>query len=155
MVTNISYAGGWKWEFFRIFDDLTVPSCTNLKVFGNEKTNYDEAKRFCYFPKAKPIDGNQCIVYSIGSNNVWDFEVHMVKESDCKIETFDCSVANATMPDEIKSRTRFHKVCLGHATSEKKNSDNTFMPLAQLNTLVGRKEGPDYLKMDIEVRIFY
>jgi hypothetical protein len=143
----------WKWELFRIFGGPTIAPCEHLKVFGNEKTNYDEAKRFCYFPNAKHSGGGSCVVYSVGSNNVWDFEVHMVKESDCIIETFDCTVPNVTMPDEIKSRTRFHKVCLGHTSTDHKKLK--FMTLSQINNLVGRKEGPDYFKMDIEVCFTY
>lgn len=102
------FGGAWKWELFRQ-DFVTVPECKNLKIFGNERTNYDEAKRFCYYPNSKP---GGCVVYSIGSNDKWDFEENFFKDADCAIETFDCTI-NATIPEGIRSRTKYNLVCLG------------------------------------------
>ena len=44
------------------------------------------------------------------------------------------------------SRTRFWKSCLGVSDSD----DKSFMTFKSLNKMVGRNEGPDYLKVDIE-----
>jgi len=125
--------------------DGTVPACKSLKVFGNEASNYDEAKRFCYFGDRK---NQTCVVYSVGGNNQWDFEEYMHHGSNCDIETFDCTV-NATVPLKIKDRTRFHKICLG-ASNSLRNGHQRFLTLHQMNKVVGRASGPDYFKMDIE-----
>ena len=87
------FKGVWQWELWRLLNDRdgTVPACKSLKVFGNEATNYDEAKRFCYF--GDKLKKNQsCVVYSVGGNNQWDFEEYMHHGSNCDIETFDCTV---------------------------------------------------------------
>jgi hypothetical protein len=117
----------WKYEFDRVLPPSVDPPCRSLEVFGNERVNYDEAKRFCHVHRAagaasafsasstsasaagaataasaaafsssaldSPTNSNSssysnssssssssgggaqpCVVYSIGSNNKWDFE---------------------------------------------------------------------------------
>lgn len=143
------FDGHWKWEVFRVMGDSMIePPCNNLHVFGNERTNYDEAKRFCYFGGAKPLAGEKCVAYSIGSNNVWNFEEYMHADSDCTIETFDCT-CNMSIPEAIQGRTRAHPYCLGPISSTNDRGEK-FMTLADLNKLLGREKGPDYYKMDIE-----
>ena len=61
------------------------------------------------------------------------------------METFDCT-CNATVPSEIEARTRFWGSCLGTTDSP----DHKFLTFPSLNKMIGRKEGPDYLKVDIE-----
>jgi hypothetical protein len=36
----------------------------------------------------------------------------MWEVTNCRIETFDCTV-DPEMPERIKDRTRFHKICIG------------------------------------------
>ena len=189
------FTGRWKWEPDRVlheplrkFDinDKPLHECSTMTVFGDEKHNYDEAKRFCFFgdksltndlrkvrkrrmlrENANRIsDGDKkmgrrleednkgnvtatttapCTVYSIGSNNKWDFEMNFFKQTKCKIETFDCT-CNATIPPEIETRTRFWESCIGATDS----NDKKFLTFPSLNRMIGRKEGPDYLKVDIE-----
>ena len=136
-VSFANFAGRWKYEPERILGPF-IPECKNLRVFGK---NFDEQKYFCYDEKV-----SDCVVYSVGSNNVWDFEVNIFRNTNCTIETFDCTV-NATIPPEIISRTRYHKYCLGrHQYGDK------FKTLQGLNAIVGRNTPPDYFKMDIEGR---
>ena len=137
-----------------------LDSCQHLTVFGDEKANYDEAKRFCYVPSSSsssevkeqkqqiPITSiAPCVTYSIGSNNKWDFEEHMVRDTNCRIETFDCTV-DATVPFHIHNRTRFHSFCLGSKAGT--IGQQIYMTLPQLNAKAGRNQGPDYFKIDIE-----
>ena len=119
-----------------------------MKTFGDEKANYDETKRFCYFPNAT-YPGGKCVAYSIGSYNQWAFEEGFYAESNCLMQTFDCTV-NATVPTPIRDRTTFHKTCIG-ATDKKSQDGNLFLTLPSINKLVNRGFGPDYFKMDIEV----
>lgn len=152
-------------EMYRVMGPM-VPECSHLKIFGDEKKNYDEAKRFCYFPDAKHAGGGRCVAYryfehvllclydkeicaSIGSNNNWAFEEYIHKDSECSIETFDCTI-NATIPEPIRDRTKFYHICLG-TTNNIDRKNQKFGTLSHLNALVGRSEGPDYFKMDIEV----
>jgi hypothetical protein len=151
------FDGRWKWEPdrvihepLRVFNDADQPiyECSTMKVFGDEKANYDEAKRFCFFGEQSLIENNnggKCTAYSIGSNNKWNFEEDFFRSTKCNIETFDCT-CNVTIPAEIKSRTRFWPTCLGTSDS----NDKKFLTFKALNEMIGRKEGPDYLKVDIE-----
>jgi len=144
------FSGSWKWEMFRL-NFPKVPECSHLKIFGDEKKNYDEAKRFCYYPNAKTAEGTEgskCVAYSIGSNDKWAFEEDFFAQSDCNIETFDCT-CNATVPEAIRSRTRFHQVCLGTKDSVDGRGQR-FSTLQHINKVAGRQHGPDYFKMDIE-----
>lgn len=167
------FQGRWKWEPdrvlrepLRVYDlnDKMINECSTMKVFGDERKNYDEAKRFCFFgdqslvakdKNRRQLRGRQlsetiqqsapCTAYSIGSNNKWDFEIDFHHSTNCAMETFDCT-CNVTIPDEIKNRTRFWHSCVG----VKDSADKEFLTFKSLNKLVGRNEGPDYLKVDIE-----
>ena len=151
----------WRGEVDRVMMPM-LSSCQHLTVFGDEKTNYDEAKRFCYVPlssstvvekQKQQIDvtitssHTPCVTYSIGSNNKWDFEEHMYRDTNCRIETFDCTV-DATVPLHIHNRTRFHSFCLGSKSGT--IGQQIYMTLPQLNAKAGRNQGPDYFKIDIE-----
>jgi len=37
---------------------------------------------------------DRCVVYSIGSNNQWDFEEAIFRSTKCMIETFDCTLVS-------------------------------------------------------------
>ena len=109
---------------------------------------YEEIRRLQESNKEKAISAAPaapCTAYSIGSNNKWDFEVNFFKQTNCRMETFDCT-CNATVPPEIEARTKFWGSCLGTTDSP----DHKFLTFPSLNKMIGRKEGPDYLKVDIE-----
>ncbi len=57
------------------------------------------------------------------------------------------------VPPRIKSRTRFHRVCLGK--KDEKINGKVFLSWKSLNSLVGRTVGPNYLKIDIEGISFF
>jgi hypothetical protein len=54
-----------------------------------------------------------CVVYSIGGNNQWGFEVDVLAKTPCEVHTFDCTgpIGRFQKPDH--ERLHFHHVCLG------------------------------------------
>ena len=195
-----------------------------MRVFGNEASNYDEAKRFCHVLRdpseiernviesageenksgvdsslntggqsnefglnpvvdkdlekileaggskmimvdnenntmsvldqirADPAHRNSpCEVYSVGSNNKWDFEEYIHASTNCTIDTFDCT-CKGKVPKHIRDRTRFHHICLG--AEDFASPDGTlYLTLARINAFLGRRNGPDFFKLDVEVRV--
>jgi hypothetical protein len=55
-------------------------------------------------------NNNSCLIYSIGSDNNFDFEKSAYAATGCDIHTFDCTVANATNKPPF---VHFHPWCLG------------------------------------------
>jgi hypothetical protein len=131
------------------------PACKHpLTAFGGG----DDEKRACLHPddlskmgKQKSSEQNpDCTVYSIGSNNQWDFEMSIYNKTSCRIETFDCT-CDGNVPNKIKDRTRFHKICLGDRN--KTVNGKQHLSWSEMNSVVGVKSAPSYLKIDIEGKI--
>jgi hypothetical protein len=61
-----------------------------------------------------------CVVYSIGGNNEWQFELDLLRHTPCEIHTFDCTghksrfkVPSSEHKDNAhNNRLHFHHVCL-------------------------------------------
>jgi len=70
----------------------------------------DEAKVVCGLDTLKP----GCIVYSIGGNNQWLFELDILDKTPCEVHTFDCTgdLSRFEVPSN-QDRLHFHHVCLG------------------------------------------
>lgn len=69
-----------------------------------------EAKRACGLPK------KDCVVFSVGSNGQWAFEIDIVNRTDCEVHTFDCTIDGSVhVPDEIAHRVHLHRYCFGRA----------------------------------------
>jgi hypothetical protein len=64
----------WKTEFVDNLDTTRLPRCKDFHTFGRK---FDEMKMFCSPPEMK----EDCNVYSLGSNNLWDFEEQMFKDT--------------------------------------------------------------------------
>jgi len=122
------------------------PSCrTKLESFGAG----DEEKRACGLSEIARDKRGNCIIYSIGSNNVWGFEEDIFNRTQCKVETFDCTVGEDSKPPYyIQSRVHLHRICLGESDAVINN--RTFMSWQTINQMIGLKSGPTFLKMDIE-----
>jgi len=140
------FKGAWKWEMFRVMGPTLTP-CSKLKVYGNERKNYDEAKRFCDFHDQPRNQGKECVAYSLGSNNNWAFEEYIHAETPCRIETFDCTL-NATIPPAIRDRTKFHMVCIGSASTHQHGYK--YLTFQDINKHVDAPRGPDFYKVDVE-----
>jgi len=139
------FHGGWKHELWRISRPVFAPNCPNLRTFSVH--DYDLMKKFCWTTG----DDEECSMYSIGSNNQWDFEEDLYKVTKCKTHTFDCTVASPRVPPTIADRTSYHSVCIGQKTF-RDSKGRSFMTYKDLLNLTGHQEtGVDYFKMDVEV----
>lgn len=95
------------------------------------------------------MGNNECVVFSIGSDNQWEFEEAIYARTPCRIETFDCTVKdNAKVPETIQDRTRLHRVCLGD--KEEFINDKQFSTWNSLLQIAEMSSAPTFLKMDIE-----
>lgn len=55
------------------------------------------------------LNSTGCVIYSVGSNDQWEFEDAMLAETPCEVHTFDC-----TSPAKTRGpRHHFHPVCVG------------------------------------------
>lgn len=129
----------WKFEFATRLDKIRLPKCTDFHKFG---TAFDEMKYFC----APEQQRKNCNVYSLGSNNQWEFEEQMYKDTECHMSTFDCTV-NATIPLGIRDRTSFYKKCVGNP--KQKILGEPLIRMTDLKALTN-VDRIDYLKVDIE-----
>ncbi len=92
-----------------------------------------------------------CIIISLGSRNMWDFEEDIyAKMPNCKIHTFDCTVPVGSQPPKnISSRTTLHRICIGSKDSTTKDGA-VFKTWESIMTVIKATKEPLYLKMDIE-----
>lgn len=131
------------------------PACSELS-FLDASSNHDEGKYVCGLSMLKQHPhgddpSEQCTILSIGSNNMWAFEVAAFRETSCQIHTFDCTVKKPLVPAEIQSRTTFHKVCLGESDTHMPDG-RVFKsyPTLLKDHVPGLTRPPEVLKMDIE-----
>ena len=99
-----------------------------------------------------------CVVYSIGGNNKWEFELDLLAKTPCEVHTFDCTgpLSRFQKPDD--ERIHFHHVCLGTQhegilpEEECKNENNKCGETWTLFEMQQRLEHNrlDLLKIDIE-----
>jgi len=180
----VPFTGAWRGELHRVIGPK-MKRCKHFHTFG---TKYDEQKMFCLLTEESAssgtkgngtttttaADGVECSVYSIGSNNIWDFEEAMFKATPCSIHAFDCTVGHkAAPPRSIRGRTTLHRTCLAR-TAPRNNEliyqvrpqdigfDMTIVtsgdtaPLLNFTTVPGLNHlaktplGAAYFKLDIE-----
>jgi hypothetical protein len=125
----------------RLFDALgpVVNPCVTKEPFGTG----DEEKWFCV---SHQLMQEGCSVWSIGSNNQWEFEKAMAARTPCKIHTFDCTLENGFQPpSEIVGRSTQYPYCLGSSSSSERQN---FRDLQNITALTGGRA--DFFKMDIE-----
>ena len=128
-----------RWELFG-----PIANCSSgLKKYGSKA---DGHKWLCGVDAAMQNEG--CVVYSIGSNNEWDFELSIAKATNCEIHTFDCNVAIPKVPPKLSSRLTFHKFCVA-GRNELDAEGHAFRTLASIQAELGHKK-VDLLKVDIE-----
>lgn len=141
--------GHHTWDRFFVFNP-TATSFSKSCLGGNCKSG--ESKVAFGIDQLKP----GCIVYSIGSNNRFDFEISALKDTPCEVHTFDC-----TGPKErfdrvpVHERMHFHWLCLGDKPEEgpkrcqgREKCGNTSTLLEIQRDL--KHTQIDLLKMDIE-----
>jgi len=88
---------------------LPCPHKYGLVRYGN---SLGTGKMLCGMTTIVPT--TKCIVYSLGSNNNFEFEEALTQKTSCEVHTYDCTSSPPTAP--IKG-LKFHKVCMGEKTN--------------------------------------
>lgn len=121
------------------------PKCHSLDEIGSESTQWDhEKKRFCGL--AQFSKEPKCVVFSFGSANQWGFEADIVRRTNCRVETFDCT-GDFEVPYALRDRVRFHKTCIASSS----NADGkTYVSWEQAVNRYSSGLQIAYVKADIE-----
>jgi len=137
---------------FEAFEELAT---CNYDCVGG-KCSADRSKIICGLSK---LNDEKCVVYSIGSNNYWEFELEILEKTPCTVHTFDCTGPRSRFTVPNHERLHFHHVCLGAepvpAPTElgPKIFNSTvigeIMTLHQIQKMLNHKR-IDLLKFDIE-----
>jgi len=142
------------------------PKCRDFEAFRWHTAKVGEAvsgehKFACGLSSTR----GPCTVISLGSNNDWAFESWVHEHTPCRIETFDCTLSETTIPPKwISSRVRFHQACPSgttHVVRPNLTSPTSarglqrdwplqFVDWATLSANIKLTESPAMLKMDIE-----
>jgi hypothetical protein len=99
-----------------------------------------------------------CVVYSVGGNNQWEFEMDVLAKTPCEVHTFDCTgpITRFTKPEH--ERLHFHHVCLGQknkpapaepASESKSAVHGEFWTLEKMQKTLKHSQ-IDLFKIDIE-----
>ena len=98
-----------------------------------------------------------CIVYSIGGNNDWRFELDLLERTPCEIHTFDCTGPHSRFIKPKNDRLYFHHICLAaESVNAPETCDNghesicgPMMSIQHVQDMMNHTR-IDLLKMDIE-----
>lgn len=98
-----------------------------------------------------------CIVYSIGGNNQWEFELDIVKQTPCVVYTLDCTGPRDRFQVPEHDRIIFEHICLGSQPEDGQADclSNTTkcgstMTLQMIQERLNHNKAADLLKIDIE-----
>jgi hypothetical protein len=123
--------------------DISMPCPSALVRLGNSDNSGDTGKLVCDGDIL--LRSSECLIYSLGSNNQFDFEEAVSKQStNCQVHTFDCT---SEAPKKPIDRVTFEKVCLGGEDVD--FSGRSFRRLSSLMSKNGHSH-LNLLKMDIE-----
>ena len=137
----------------RFFPFDSLASCKEISCIGG-RCGADEAKIICGLEELQ--DDTNCVAYSIGGNNQWEFELDIISRTKCNVHTFDCTgdVTRFHKPDH--SRIHFHHICLSDryaapnlACDKSRGLCGAMMTLKEIQTMLNHSR-IDFLKMDIE-----
>lgn len=84
---------------------LPCPYPNNLTRIGGI---HDGNKVLCGIELMQSM--NNCVVYSLGSFNNFNFEYDLLQNTSCHVYTYDCT---STPPVSTIDRLNFYKICLG------------------------------------------
>lgn len=141
----------------RFFPFDPVANCSDLQCIGGECSD-DTSKIACGMDSLGELD--DCVIYSIGGNNQWEFELDLLKKTKCQIHTFDCTGLESRFHKPDEDRLHFHHVCLGAVSAkgigsdhescvDKRNLCGDSMTLGEIQERWGHDQ-IDLLKLDIE-----
>lgn len=148
---------------FEAFEEMSScdKSCIGGSCDTDNKNIADRSKAICGLSRlSDQSHEKKCIVYSIGSNNFWEFELEILKETPCEVHSFDCTGPRERFKVPANERLYFHHVCLGseYVTAplgpipdSKKDHrvQGPIMTLHQIQKMLNHEQ-IDLLKMDIE-----
>ena len=131
------------WTRFKAFE--AMGGCNETCVGGMCKE--DESKITCGVQEGSMEA--PCVVYSIGGNNKWDFEMDLLKKTPCTVHTFDCTgdISRFKIPDH--DRLHFHYICLGDENKPATSDQGEFWTLNKMQKTFNHTQ-IDLLKVDIE-----
>lgn len=123
---------------FSLFDPFV--SCPDNQKVARYGGSGDGGKLLC----PSLLQQTNCVVYSLGSNNNFDFEQDILGRTSCKVATFDCTSQSRT----LGPRHTFVSKCLG--SEERMASDpSKWVTLQQAMNELGHSS-ITLLKIDIE-----
>lgn len=122
----------------------TCKSVDVIKSSSEVRMKRHEEKLMC----SVPIISNQSCgeMMSIGSNGEWGFENVITSVTDCKIHTFDCTVAQPNKPRNPS--IQFYPYCLGK--QDKNISNREYMSYFSMLKKANINSAPKLLKIDVE-----
>jgi len=147
----------------RFFPFVPMAPCKeeHLECVGG-KCGTDLAKTLCglqeHLETRRTTDSDSaipCVIYSIGGNNLWGFELDLLKRTPCEIHTFDCTGERERFQvPENTTRIHFHHVCLtAYSKNGKYEPDGNMIgeswTLLEMQQKLGHSR-IDVLKVDIE-----
>jgi len=89
---------------------LLMATCQSKECVGGP-CRHDLSKVVCGLTELQKE--RECIIYSIGGNNQWDFELDLMQKTPCEVHTFDCTGPPTRFAKPKNDRLHFHHVCLG------------------------------------------
>ncbi len=108
------------------FLDLVYPTdhpfpCKSIKPYGD---NVGTQKFLCGLEQL-----DECIIYSLGSNNLFDFERAISKKTNCKVHIFDCT---SDPPATEIENVQFHKICVGEPNNPGRSLQAKLFPYVNM-----------------------
>mmetsp|Transcript_8003 Transcript_8003/g.11644 ORF Transcript_8003/g.11644 Transcript_8003/m.11644 type:complete len:357 (+) Transcript_8003:34-1104(+) len=139
----------------RFFPFEAMSDCEQACVGGS--CGADASKIVCGMGQLQFLNEKKCVVYSIGGNNKWQFELGILRSTSCQVYTFDCTGSKSRFRKPQDDRLSFHHICLGAASQPAPGfADNCtqgicgpIMTLQEIQKMLGHNQ-IDLLKMDIE-----
>jgi hypothetical protein len=158
----------YTWARFFPFDAMSSAECHSTCVGAACK--HDDSKIVCGIEQLSKMEklkteqqkqSNQCVVYSMGGNNQWQFELDVLDKTPCQVHTFDCTGHIDRFRKPVHPRLTFHHTCLGaeHVpfnhdqacsnTTSIQSICGDVLTLYQIQILLGH-QSIDLFKIDIE-----
>ena len=112
-----------RYRFFPF--QVMAPCSEDAKSCVGGKCGDDDSKIMCGVDLLR--SEQDCIIYAIGGDNQWDFEMDLLEKTPCQIHTFDCTgdrsrfhvpagdIKNGQKSQNYSGRLHFHHICLSDA----------------------------------------
>jgi hypothetical protein len=141
-----------KHNWDRFFPFEVMAECNTTCVGGPCKR--DVSKITCGIENLQAE--KNCVVYSVGGNNQWEFELDILEKTPCDVHTFDCTGDISRFKKPEDPRLFFHHICLGaeHVPYDQRQECTDgicgdILTLYQIQIMLGHKR-IDLFKIDIE-----